>query len=42
MQNILKYFPDLTSEQIDRFEKIVPLYRELNTITNVIPRTDVD
>lgn len=42
MQNILHYFPDLTSEQINRFEKIVPLYREWNTITNIIPLKDVD
>lgn len=42
MQNILQYFPDLTSKQINRFEKIVPLYREWNTITNVIPRNDMD
>jgi len=42
MQNILHYFPELTSEQINRFEKIVPLYREWNTITNVIPLKDVN
>ena len=42
MQNILQYFPDLNSEQIDRFEKIVPLYRDWNNITNVIPLKDVD
>lgn len=42
MQNILHYFPDLTSEQIIRFERIVLLYRELNMTTNIIPRNDID
>jgi len=42
MQNILHYFPDLTSEQIIRFERIVLLYRELIMTTNIIPRNDID
>jgi len=42
MQNILQYFPDLTTEQINRFEKIIPLYRDWNMKINVIPRSDMD
>lgn len=42
MQKILQYFPDLTSEQIIRFEKMVPLYREWNKTVSVIARNDVD
>jgi len=42
MQKILQYFPDLTSEQISRFEKIVPLYQEWNKRVNVIARNEMD
>jgi len=42
MQKILQYFPDLTSEQIIRFEKIAPLYQKWNKLVNVIARNEVD
>ena len=42
MQIILKYFPDLTNEQIILFEKMAPVYREWNESINVIPRKEMD
>lgn len=39
---ILKYFPDLTPEQIISFEKMVPLYRDLNDKINFISRKEID
>jgi 16S rRNA (guanine527-N7)-methyltransferase len=40
MQIIQKYFPKLTSEQIDYFTQIEPLYAEWNAQINVISRKD--
>ena len=42
MLNITHYFPHLTPEQIIRFEKMAPLYREWNEKINVISRKDID
>lgn len=42
MQEILKYFPDLTSEQQLLFEKMGPLFRDWNEKINVISRKDID
>ena len=42
MQNILKYFPNLSPEQITRFEKMDPLYRDWNEKINLISRKDID
>jgi len=42
MQILLKYFPNLTSEQIYRFEKLSSLYRKWNSIINVLPRKEID
>jgi 16S rRNA (guanine527-N7)-methyltransferase len=42
MLDILKYFPDLTAEQIISFEKMIPLYRDWNERINVIPRKEID
>ncbi|TVQ87679.1 MAG: 16S rRNA (guanine(527)-N(7))-methyltransferase RsmG [Bacteroidetes bacterium] len=42
MQIIQKYFPDLLSEQQNRFEKLKPLYEEWNRKINVISRKDMD
>jgi len=42
MRIILKYFPDLTEEQIIRFEKMAPIYREWNRRINVISRKEID
>jgi len=39
---ILKYFPDLSAEQIGRFEKMATLYQTWNEIVTVIPRKEVD
>ena len=42
MQEILKYFPLLTGEQIRRFEQMGALYRDWNEKINVISRNDID
>lgn len=42
MLKILTYFPNLTPEQLVRFEKMAPLYREWNEKINVISRKDID
>lgn len=42
MELILKYFPDLTSEQIHQFEQLLPLYSDWNQKINVISRKDID
>lgn len=39
---ILKYFPDLTSEQIFRFEKMISLYRDWNRKINILSRKEID
>lgn len=42
MNEIKKYFPDLTEDQIDKFQKLKPLYEEWNSQINVISRKDID
>lgn len=42
MELILKYFPDLTEQQIEQFEALLPLYKEWNAKINVISRKDID
>jgi len=42
MQKILKYFPNLSLEQISRFERMDLLYREWNEKINLISRKDID
>ena len=42
MQVILRYFPDLTAEQQERFAALDGLYREWNARINVISRKDID
>ena len=42
MRIILRYFPDLTPEQIIRFEKIASIYSELNRRINVISRKEME
>jgi 16S rRNA (guanine527-N7)-methyltransferase len=39
---LLKYFPDLTADQQQKFEKIVELYPEWNAKINVISRKDIE
>lgn len=42
MKEILKYFPDLTPEQIAQFKALEKLYSEWNEKINVISRKDID
>lgn len=42
MNCILKYFNNLTDEQIHRFEELDTLYRDWNSKINVISRKDID
>ncbi len=41
IQNLKTYFPGLTGEQYDRFEKMGDLYHEWNEKINVISRKDI-
>lgn len=42
MPDILRYFPELTDLQRERFAALDPLYREWNAKINVISRKDID
>ncbi len=42
MELILKYFPDLSSHQIEQFRQLAPLYKNWNEKINVISRKDID
>ncbi|MCX6232139.1 MAG: 16S rRNA (guanine(527)-N(7))-methyltransferase RsmG [Bacteroidetes bacterium] len=42
MMIIKKYFPDISQEQMEMFEKLIPLYTEWNTKINVISRKDIE
>jgi len=42
MEHILKYFKNLTSEQITQFEALDELYHDWNSKINVISRKDID
>ncbi|RED22006.1 16S rRNA m(7)G-527 methyltransferase [Flavobacterium cutihirudinis] len=42
MDEILKYFPDLTEVQIEQFQKLDFLYHDWNEKINVISRKDID
>lgn len=42
MQQILKYFPNLASEQIRQYEMLQSLYEDWNQKINVISRKDID
>lgn len=42
MDILLKYFPDLSAEQINHFQALKPLYEEWNAQINVISRKDMD
>ncbi|MEA3460241.1 MAG: 16S rRNA (guanine(527)-N(7))-methyltransferase RsmG [Bacteroidota bacterium] len=41
MNLILKYFPDLSSQQIQHFEKLIQILPRLNQKVNVISRKDI-
>ena len=38
---ILKYFPNLTNDQIQKFKELEGLYKEWNSRINVISRKDI-
>ncbi|MFD2822994.1 16S rRNA (guanine(527)-N(7))-methyltransferase RsmG [Lacinutrix iliipiscaria] len=42
MELILKYFPDLTEDQIDKFTRLEALYQDWNLKINVVSRKDID
>ncbi|MFZ4401228.1 MAG: 16S rRNA (guanine(527)-N(7))-methyltransferase RsmG [Bacteroidales bacterium] len=42
MMIIKKYFPEISSEQLLMFEKLIPLYTEWNSKINVISRKDIE
>ncbi|WP_418636985.1 16S rRNA (guanine(527)-N(7))-methyltransferase RsmG [Winogradskyella sp.] len=42
MELILKYFPNLTENQVQQFEALEHLYKEWNSKINVISRKDID
>ncbi|ESU29447.1 glucose-inhibited division protein/putative methyltransferase [Flavobacterium limnosediminis JC2902] len=42
MQNIVKYFPNLSDNQIEQFRKLEELYKDWNAKINVISRKDID
>ncbi len=42
METLLRYFPELTSLQRERFERLGPLYREWNSQINLISRKDIE
>lgn len=42
MEEILKYFPELTDIQKKQFEKLSDLYQDWNSKINVISRKDID
>ncbi len=42
MELILKYFPDLTEEQVVQFEALEGLYKAWNAKINVVSRKDID
>jgi len=41
-QIILKYFPDLSSGQVEKFARLQPLYEDWNSKINVISRKDME
>lgn len=42
MDEILKYFPNLTKKQIEQFGQLETLYKDWNSKINVISRKDID
>lgn len=42
MKTILKYFPDLSSDQINKFNQLQSLYKDWNLKINVVSRKDID
>lgn len=42
MELVKKYFPELTDDQISKFEKLGDLYKDWNLKINVVSRKDID
>ncbi|WMI68405.1 16S rRNA (guanine(527)-N(7))-methyltransferase RsmG [Mangrovimonas sp. YM274] len=42
MELIKNYFPDLTKQQLEQFEKLESLYQDWNLKINVVSRKDID
>jgi len=42
MKLLLKYFPDLTEDQIEKFTRLETLYQDWNLKINVVSRKDID
>lgn len=42
MKEILKYFPDLTEDQKEKFSQLKELYKDWNLKINVVSRKDID
>lgn len=42
MDIVTKYFPDLTSQQLDQFGRLETLYAEWNSKINVVSRKDIE
>ena len=42
MQQILKYFPNLTEKQKEQFDMLYDLYKDWNAKINVISRKDIE
>lgn len=42
MELIRKYFPELTEDQLSKFEKLEELYKDWNLKINVVSRKDID
>ena len=42
MEQILRYFPDLTEIQRTQYEQLFALYTDWNSKINVISRKDID
>jgi len=42
MELVLKYFPNLTKDQIDKFKALEALYKDWNLKINVVSRKDID
>ena len=42
MEEIIKYFPDLTKNQLDQLAQLEGLYKDWNSKINVISRKDID
>ena len=42
MEQIIKYFPKLSDNQIHQYEMLMDLYKDWNAKINVISRKDID